>query len=48
MYDRAALQTGNELNGPAIIQQYDSTTVVEPGWSGRVDRWGTLRLERTQ
>ncbi len=47
VYDRAALQAGNELSGPAIIQQYDSTTVVEPGWSGRVDQWGTLRLERT-
>ena len=48
VYDRSALQTGNELSGPAIIQQYDATTVVEPGWSGRVDQWGTLRLERTQ
>lgn len=48
VYNRAALQTGNELSGPAIIQQYDATTVVEPGWSGRVDQWGTLRLERTQ
>ena len=48
VYDRAALQAGNELSGPAIIQQYDATTIVEPGWSGRVDRWGTLRLERTQ
>ncbi len=47
VYDRSALQTGNELSGPAIIQQYDATTVVEPGWSGRVDQWGTLRLERT-
>ena len=48
VYDRSALQTGNEMSGPAIIQQYDATTVVEPGWSGRVDQWGTLRLERTQ
>jgi len=48
VYDRSALQTGNELSGPAIVQQYDATTVVEPGWSGRVDQWGTLRLERTQ
>ena len=47
VYDRSSLQTGNELSGPAIIQQYDATTVVEPGWSGRVDQWGTLRLERT-
>ena len=47
VYDRSALQTGNELSGPAIIQQYDATTVVEPGWSSRVDQWGTLRLERT-
>ena len=46
VYDRAALQAGNEIAGPAIIQQYDSTTVVEPGWSSSVDPWGTLLLNK--
>ena len=46
VYDRTALLTGNEIGGPAIIEQYDATTVVEPGWSGRVDQWGTLLLNK--
>ena len=45
-YDRAALRAGNLVRGPAIIQQYDSTTVVEPDWEAVVDGWGTLRLDK--
>ena len=30
-YDRAALKAGNRLEGPAIVNQYDSTTVIPPG-----------------
>ena len=32
--------------GPAIIQQYDSTTVVYPGWGFQVDGFGNLVLRR--
>jgi len=46
IYDRAALRAGNLVRGPAIIQQYDSTTVVEPDWEAVVDSWGTLRLDK--
>lgn len=46
IYDRAALRAGNLVRGPAIIQQYDSTTVVEPDWQAVVDGWGTLRLDK--
>jgi N-methylhydantoinase A/oxoprolinase/acetone carboxylase beta subunit len=41
-YDRAALQAGNVLEGPAIVNQYDSTTVIPPGISARVDRFGNI------
>lgn len=44
VYTRAALQAGNVIAGPAIIEQYDSTTVVDMGWQGQVDRWGNLVL----
>ena len=47
VYDRAALQAGNKIAGPAILQQYDSTTVIEHGWSSNVDQWGTLLLNKT-
>ncbi len=44
-YDRASLRAGNRLLGPAIVNQYDSTTVVPPGISARVDRFGNIVIE---
>ncbi len=46
VYDRSVL--GSELIGPAIIEQYDATTVVYPGWSFKPDKFGNLVLRRTQ
>ena len=37
VYDRADLGPGHEIKGPAIVQQLDSTTVVHPGETLRVD-----------
>lgn len=37
VYDRADLPAGFTLDGPAIIDQLDSTTVVPPGASAKVD-----------
>ncbi|MSO93341.1 MAG: hydantoinase/oxoprolinase family protein [Rhodospirillales bacterium] len=34
------------LDGPAIVEEFGSTTVVPPGWRLRVDPWGNLRLAR--
>jgi N-methylhydantoinase A/oxoprolinase/acetone carboxylase beta subunit len=44
-YDRASLRAGNRLLGPAIVNQYDSTTVVPPGISARVDSFGNIVIE---
>ena len=41
-YDRAALLAGNRIEGPAIINQYDSTTVVPPGLVSEIDRFGNI------
>ncbi|WP_118134643.1 hydantoinase/oxoprolinase family protein [Oceanicella sp. SM1341] len=46
VYRREALGAGARLAGPAIVEQDDTTTVVLPGWSGRVDTMGNLHLER--
>ena len=43
---RAELGPGTVLPGPAIVVQMDTTTVVNPGWAGRVDAAGNLVLER--
>jgi N-methylhydantoinase A len=43
-YHRAALRAGNRISGPAIVFQYDTTTVIPPGWHGQVDSFGNLLL----
>ena len=45
IYDRDRLFAGAELNGPAIIEERESTTVLPPGCGGRVDELGTLIVE---
>ncbi|MDX2205577.1 MAG: hydantoinase/oxoprolinase family protein [Hyphomicrobiaceae bacterium] len=42
--DRARLPLGARFAGPAVIQQIDATTVVEPGASALVDQVGNLRI----
>ncbi|HSK16716.1 MAG TPA: hydantoinase/oxoprolinase family protein [Gaiellaceae bacterium] len=44
-YDRAALRAGNRLEGPAIVHQYDSTTVVPPGLRASIDGYGNIVIE---
>ena len=45
VYARADLRAGDELAGPAVIEQPDSTTLVPPGARARVDEIGNLVLE---
>ena len=33
MYAREQLAEGQVVRGPAIVEQYDATTYVAPGWS---------------
>jgi N-methylhydantoinase A len=37
LYERARLVCGAEIEGPAIVEQIDSTVVLPPGAVGRVD-----------
>ena len=46
VYDRGALRPGDAFDGPAVIEQYDATTYVAPGWHARVDGFGNLMMER--
>ncbi|MFQ5933026.1 MAG: hydantoinase/oxoprolinase family protein, partial [Dehalococcoidia bacterium] len=45
VFSREALTAGMELTGPAIVEQEDSTTVVYPGHSASVDRYGNIIME---
>src|SRR5262249_32775516 len=42
VYDRACLGAGDRIAGPAIVEQYDSTTVVLAGQALTVDKLGNL------
>ncbi|MEA2362399.1 MAG: N-methylhydantoinase [Thermoleophilaceae bacterium] len=37
IYSRAELRPGNVVAGPAVIEEFDSTTVVWPGQTARID-----------
>jgi N-methylhydantoinase A len=45
IYDRARLGPGNVVAGPAVVVQDDTTTVLEPGYAGTVDRFGNILIE---
>jgi N-methylhydantoinase A len=47
IYERLSLPVGTVINGPAILEQPDTTVLVEPGLKGRVDRFGNTIIERT-
>ena len=46
LYDRATLGAGARIEGPAIVSQLDTTTLIAPGWSGAVQRSGALILTK--
>lgn len=41
-WDRTALLAGNQIDGPALIEEHASTTVLHPGDSTEVDPFGNL------
>ena len=46
IYDRYALPADTSIDGPAVVEEIDSTTVVHPGWTAEVDLYGNLLLRR--
>ncbi len=48
IYDRDKLEVGVAFAGPAIVEQFDATTVVPPGWHALVNRYSNLILERKE
>jgi len=46
VFDRTALSRGARLEGPAIVEQSDTTVLVPSGHLGEVDRFGNLLLRR--
>jgi N-methylhydantoinase A len=45
LYDRDALQPGNQLDSPALVFQLDSTVYIPADWNAHVDTYRNLILE---
>lgn len=45
IYDRLSLPVGTVINGPAILEQADTTVLIEPNLRGRVDDFGNTIIE---
>jgi N-methylhydantoinase A len=43
---RGAPASGSAIEGPLVVELPESTLLVPPGWSGEVDRTGTIQLRR--
>ena len=46
LVERSALAPGMRFPGPAIVEQFDATTVVPAGWAVTVDGYRNLVMER--
>nr|WP_236953697.1 hypothetical protein [Methanocaldococcus bathoardescens] len=46
IYNRDKLKPGAIFEGPAIVEEYDSTIVIPPEYSVFVDKYGCLRIEK--
>jgi N-methylhydantoinase A len=44
VFDRDKLLAGNVIGGPAIVEETASTTVLPPGWTLTVNRYGQLDM----
>ncbi len=48
IYDRGKLKTGNRVPGPAVITEFDSTTVVLSGYCAEIDRFANILINPTR
>jgi N-methylhydantoinase A len=48
IYERDRLDPGATLSGPAIVEQFDATTAIPPGWHAIVDGYRNLVLSKRE
>jgi N-methylhydantoinase A len=46
IYERDLIPTGCTLEGPVIVEEMDTTTVIPPGWTMDRDKSGNLIMHR--
>ncbi|MDA7840688.1 hydantoinase/oxoprolinase family protein [Luminiphilus sp.] len=47
LYQRDKLKAGNKIQGPAVVLEMDSTTVILAGHTGNVDEFGNILIAPT-
>ena len=45
IYNRDALMAGNQIAGPAVVEETGSTTLVLPGDTALIDGYGNICME---
>ena len=45
IYNRARLAPGSTIDGPAILENVDSTVVIDPGWQAQIDDYGNCIMQ---
>jgi N-methylhydantoinase A len=48
VYDRARLRSGHRIAGPAVIEQFDATTLLLPAQEAIVDDLGFLVIREQE
>jgi len=46
LFDRRLLGAGDEITGPAVVEEFSSTLPLHPGFTARVDAYGNLVVRR--
>ena len=44
LYRRDQLKAGNKIEGPAVVLEMDSNTVILSGHTGNVDKFGNILI----
>jgi N-methylhydantoinase A len=48
IYARDGLESGHRIVGPAVVEQQDTTTVIEPGYIGSVDAYLNILIRKQE
>ena len=48
IYARVDLAPGARIQGPAVIAENDTSTVVSPAFEAKIDRFGYIELTRRE
>ena len=46
VYHRTKLLANHVIHGPAVIEEYDSTTIIPPKWVAKIGSYGEIIIQR--